>query len=282
MLFRRPTTPRFLVGADKAYKTPEKGTCPSSEPALHLIESPFVIHPGEVRQVTVRLDPHRLWNDAYLFQWVDHVGSSVRRRRSARWFTATRSAREVPADVDPRQEEWVCRSQMLPPGENLVLLVKNNGNQPALYRGRLGRTNPHRRLALRPRVRPSVGSCAEAGRMFVPIVESSPAHMVRSTVCGHARRQDRLVSNWPAVTCAACLRSRPAAAWCLHCHQPVRGSCLRLARVGAWLHATCSQAFERSPLCRALLAAIPDLFQPARCSRCGRPRPESRLAVSDS
>jgi hypothetical protein len=109
----------------------------SSDPsAPHLIESPFVIHPGEVRQVTVRLDPHRVWNDAYLFNgWITSDPPFV--VVEARVGSQQLEVREVPADVDPREEEWVCRSQMLPPGEDLVLLVKNNGDQPAPYRGRL-------------------------------------------------------------------------------------------------------------------------------------------------
>jgi len=47
------------------------------------------------------------------------------------------STLEVPADVDPRAEEWTSPIELtLPPGEDLILFVKNTGDRAARYRSR--------------------------------------------------------------------------------------------------------------------------------------------------
>ena len=99
-----------------------------------------------------------------------------------------------------------------------------------------------------------------------------PVHMVRATICGRARRGDGLTHDWEAVRCHDCeQRHAEPTSGCLHCHRPINGSCAHIQRFDAWLHADCIHAFERSPLGRHLRHYFPDLFEPARCPRCGTP-----------
>ena len=101
-----------------------------------LIETPFVILPGEVRQVRVHLDPRREFEGSLRFNgWItsDPAFTVV----EARAGSMKVNTREVPPDVDPREAEWACTHHLLPPGEDLVLLVKNVGDRPAPYRAHL-------------------------------------------------------------------------------------------------------------------------------------------------
>jgi hypothetical protein len=94
--------------------------------------------------------------------------------------------------------------------------------------------------------------------------------MVRTTLCGQARRGDQLVAAWDAVTCHGCLSRRPSEPiWCLRCRRAITGSCLNIAPFGAWLHPACRVAFERSDQGRQLLASFPDLYSPVKCGGCG-------------
>lgn len=103
-------------------------------------------------------------------------------------------------------------------------------------------------------------------------VPARPVHMVRATVCGRARRADAFTADWTACTCPDCALRRPAArSHCLHCHLPVDGRCVHIARFKAWLHGECTDGFERSPLGRHLRQYFPDLLHPPKCPRCGTP-----------
>lgn len=102
----------------------------------NLIESPFVIHPGEARQIAVRIDDRRQFEGAVVFNGfiTSDPGFTV---VDAHAGAVKVDIREVPPDVDPHSEEWVRLNQLLPPGEDIILLVKNNGDRPAPYRARL-------------------------------------------------------------------------------------------------------------------------------------------------
>jgi hypothetical protein len=99
------------------------------------IESAFVIHPGEIRRVTIRI-PRRSWAAPFVFSgWVTSDPPFV--VVGARAGDVELGVREVPADVDPREEEWVCTLRPLPPQREFALLVRNTGARAARYRGHL-------------------------------------------------------------------------------------------------------------------------------------------------
>lgn len=133
--------------------------------------------------------------------------------------------------------------------------------------------------ALRRRRSRRLGACQEPHACSVSAgLATIAAHMVRATVCGRARRGDLLVSDWAVVTCATCLKAaRPAGRGVF---TAIAGSMALAyacpASVGAWLHATCTQEFERSKFGRRLLTSFPDLFRPLSCPRCGAPGADHR------
>jgi hypothetical protein len=101
-----------------------------------LIESSFEILPGEIRQVRLHFDEGRQFKGDIIFNgWItSDTGFAV---VDACVGSAKVETREVPADADPHEAEWVTCMQRLPPGEDLVLFVKNTGDRAARYRGRI-------------------------------------------------------------------------------------------------------------------------------------------------
>ncbi len=86
----------------------------TTDPAL--IESSFIILPGEVRQVPVPIDDR--WRRLFI-GWI--TSEAPFQVVEARMGDKTVTTVEVPADVDPRAEEWTGPMKLfLPPGEDLT------------------------------------------------------------------------------------------------------------------------------------------------------------------
>lgn len=109
------------------------GSSPT-HPDSRLIESSFEILPGEIRQVRVPLDPRWATEGALFYGWItSETGCAIVDACVGKMEV---DIREVPADVDPREANWIASMSRIPPGEDLILFVKNTGDRAARYRGR--------------------------------------------------------------------------------------------------------------------------------------------------
>lgn len=94
------------------------------------IESQELILPGEVRQVTFR------FQDDLLFRGfiTSNAGFSVVDAQSEGKPIWTQ---EIPADVDPDEDEWCMRGRRLKALQEVVFWIKNTGISPGRYIARL-------------------------------------------------------------------------------------------------------------------------------------------------
>lgn len=101
-----------------------------------LVESPFLIEPGEVRRVRFRFDGWPEMNGSIVvpgFMTTDPGFEIVAAHAGDRRMYF----HQIPADVDPYLAELTCCLHTLPIGQEMLLLVENIGDHPARFRARL-------------------------------------------------------------------------------------------------------------------------------------------------